>query len=307
MTVLLVGRGLLGARVHTDLVSTAADVRCVSVPWSDQEAALAALLGAAGSAAEGAADGAWDLAWCAGAGVVGTSAEVLTAEVELVRRFVAELDRPPRAVFLASSAGGLYAGSTGLPFTEDHDPHPASPYGHAKLEIEHALAGLAERGTRVAIARIANLYGPGQDLTKPQGLVSQLCLSRLTGRPLGVYVSVDTLRDYVYVDDAARVATAMLGRVAGEPPGTVVVKIVGSGHATSIAGLVGAATRAFRRRPPVVYAARRNSGQVRDLRFRSLVWTDLDALVSTPLLVGLRATAAGVEAEHRAGRLVGMG
>ena len=72
----------------------------------------------------------------------------------------------------------------------------------------------------------------------------------------------------------------MLDRVAGEPPGTVVVKIVASGQATSIAGLVGAATRVFRRRPPVVYAARRSSGQVRDLRFRSLVWTDLDALVS---------------------------
>jgi len=43
---------------------------------------------------------------------------------------------------------------------------------------------------------------------------------------------------------------------------------------------------------------------VRDLRLRSRVWVDLDRLVRTPLVVGLRATAEGVAARHRAARLV---
>jgi UDP-glucose 4-epimerase len=299
VTTLLVGHGLLGAHVRRVLEGQGEDVHLAAVPWSDPQAALEALLRAAAGAGPD-----WRLAWCAGAAVVGADTAAADAEVDLVRRFVAEVARVPRAVLLASSAGGVYAGSVGPPFTESHDVRPTSPYGQAKLEIESAFGSLAASGTRLAIGRLANLYGPGQDLGKRQGLVSQLCMSRVTGRPLGVYVSVDTLRDYVYVDDAAAVTVAMLDRVSGEVPGTVVVKIVASGRSISIAGLISAATRAFRRRPPVVYAVRPSSGQVRDLRLRSHVWTDLDALVATPLVVGLRATAEDIASQHRQARLV---
>jgi UDP-glucose 4-epimerase len=299
VTTLLVGHGLLGSRVRQLLERRGEDVRVAAVPWGDPEAALAALLREAADAGPG-----WRLAWCAGAAVVGADTAATDAEVALVRRFVAELGDAPHATLLASSAGGVYAGSAGPPFTESHDTRPTSAYGQAKLDVEAAFRSLAASGTRLVIARLANLYGPGQDLDKRQGLVSQLCVSRLTGRPLGIYVSVDTLRDYVYVDDAAAVAAALLDRVAGEVPGTVVVKIVASGRTTSVAGLVNAATRAFRRRPPVVYAARPNTGQVRDLRLRSHVWTDLDALVATPLVVGLRATAEDIAARHRRSGLV---
>jgi UDP-glucose 4-epimerase len=299
VTTLLVGQGLLGSRLRHLLERRGEDVRVAAVPWGDAEAALAALLRAAADAGPD-----WRLAWCAGAAVVGADTAATDAEVELVRRFLAEVAQPPQAALLASSAGGVYAGSAGPPFTESHDAHPTSPYGRAKLDIESAFRSLAAAGTRLVIGRLANLYGPGQDLGKQQGLVSQLCLSRLTGRPLGIYVSVDTLRDYVYVDDAAAVAAALLDRVADEVPGTVVVKIVATGRSTSVAGLVSAATRAFRRRPPVVYAARSGSGQVRDLRLRSHVWTDLDELVTTPLVVGLRATAEDIAARHRQAGLV---
>ena len=155
------------------------------------------------------------------------------------------------------------------------------------------------------VGRIANLYGPGQDLTKPQGLVSQLCLTQVTRRPLRLYVSFDCLRDYVYVEDAAAVVVGMLGRGAGQPPGSVVTKIVASGAPTSVAVLVSACLRAFRRRLHVVQCASPGGAQVLDLRLRSLVWTDLDAAVRTPLVVGLRATAADVAARHRAGELAG--
>ncbi len=125
----------------------------------------------------------------------------------------------------------------------------------------------------------------------------------MTGQPVGIYVSLDTLRDYVYVDDAAAVVVAMLERVGREPASTVVTKIVASGHAASISELVGASTKAFRRRAPLVQAVTPSAGQVRDLRLRSQVWTDLDALVRTPLVVGLRATAEGVASQHRDARL----
>ena len=56
---------------------------------------------------------------------------------------------------------------------------------------------------RAVLGRLANVYGPGQTLGKPQGLLSQLCLADATGRPLPVFVSMDTIRDYLYAGDAA--------------------------------------------------------------------------------------------------------
>lgn len=305
MTTLLVGRGLLGASVGRALEQRGVRPRGLRVPWTDSDSALEVLLDGARSSADAAGhtDRGWRLVWCAGAGVVATPAEDLLAEVGVLERFVQELEHPPTTMFLTSSAGGVYAGSVGPPFTEAHDPEPISPYGHAKFATEVAARRLAARGTRVAIARCANLYGPGQDVTKPQGLISQLCLSRLIGRPLSIYVSTDTLRDYVYVEDAAAMAIAMLDRLEQVPAGTVVTKIIASGHSTSISGLVSAVTRAQRRRPLVVLTSARDQGQVRDLRLRSLVWTDLDALAHTPLVVGLRATTEDLQAQHRAARL----
>lgn len=304
MTLLVVGQGLLGSRVASAAAARGERVHGVRVPWDDTEAALAALLEA--TAAVAAEDPEWDLAWCAGAGVVATSAEALDDEVALFRSFVAGVRPVPRVLFLASSAGGLYAGSADPPFTETHEPRPLAPYGRAKLAMEEAARDLAAVGSRVVVGRIANLYGPGQDLEKPQGLISQLCLTHVTGRPLRLYVSFDSRRDYVYVDDAADLVLAMLARGAALDPGAVVAKVLATGAATSVGQLVDACVRAFRRRPHVIQCATDGGAQVLDLRLRSQVWADLDAALHTPLVVGLRATADDVEARHRAGLLAAL-
>lgn len=302
--ILLVGRGLLGGGIERRLVSQRRAYTGVAVTWDDPDLAVVQLLDSAARIAATAGDAGWQLAWSAGAGVVGTTEPELEAEVTLLASFLERLERPPRALLLASSAGGVYAGATEPPFTERHEAAPLSAYGHAKLATEAACARLSrDRGTRVAVARFANLYGPDQDLAKAQGLVSQLCLSRVTGRPVRLHVPLDTLRDYVYADDAAAVAVDMLDRVDREPETTVVTKIVASGHAASVSEVVAAATKAFRRRVPLVQAVVDGGPQVRDLRLRSVVWTDLDLRVGTPLVVGLRATAEGVAARHREARL----
>jgi UDP-glucose 4-epimerase len=295
-TLVVGSRGLLGRAVLAELRRHRVDCRTVRVPWEDDDAAVEALVSAADAVARGSAT--WRLVWCAGAGVIATPAEQLESEVGVLRSFLERIAEPPSAMFLASSAGGVYAGSPdGPPFTERSRPVPLAPYGHAKLATEQVAAALAERGTRVVIGRIANLYGPGQDLTKPQGLVSQLCLTQLSRQPLGIYTSMDSLRDYVYVGDAAAIVVASLDRVAECEPGRVVTKVIASGRALSIGALVGESQRVFRRRPFVTSRAAR--AQVRDLRVRSVVWTDLDALASTPFVVGVRATAEDIAERMR--------
>ncbi|MFC7362897.1 NAD-dependent epimerase/dehydratase family protein [Nocardioides astragali] len=258
-------------------------------------------------AAEGAAQDTpmWRLAWCAGAGVIGSSAADLDAEVECFAEFIRRMPRPPAAAFIASSAGGAYAGSPDEPpYTEASAAVAVNAYGHAKLRIEAAVSPMSAAGTRVCLGRIANIYGPGQNLRKPQGLVSQLCLTHLNRQPLGIHVSLDSLRDYVFVTDAAEVVCACLSRVAAEPAGAVVTKIVASGQSRSVGAIIGESTRAFRRRPLLTTPSSRTA-QVRDLRVRSEVWPEIDRLARTPFLVGLRRTVDDIDSQLRATSLPG--
>lgn len=295
MTTLVVGQGLLGRAVSRRLAgrggTAVADtevLRTVHVPWGRPADALTALTDAARDAAS--VDPHWSLVWTAGAGVIATRPEALAAEVELFRAFVDRIPVAPAAMFLASSAGGAYAGSPDRPpFTEESVARAASPYGHAKLAMEEAAGRLASRGTRVLIGRLSNLYGPGQDLTKPQGLVSQLCLTHVTRQPLHIYAAMDSLRDYLYVDDAAAKVVDCLDRLATEENGRIAVKILASGHSMSVGSVIGEASRAFRRRPHLVI--RSAPTQIMDLRLQSATWTSVDRSHATPFPVGLVATA----------------
>lgn len=297
--------GLLGSHVAASVRRAGDEVVTVNVPWSDDVPARAALRNGIATLVDRAGGGDWAVAWCAGAGVVATAEADLLAEVALFEGFLDDLAASPLdgrrgALFLSSSAGGVYAGSpVRAPFTE-HSPTAALvPYGRAKLTMEAAVEQFSERtGTAVLVGRIANLYGPGQDLTKPQGLISQLCRTQATGVPLTVYVPMDTMRDYVYADDCgdlvAQALTGLRARVEGRPS-RVVTKIIASGQCTTISALVAESARLYKKRPRVVVKAPvEGTGQVVDLRLRSVVWTELDAHLRCPITVGMARTAADV-------------
>jgi UDP-glucose 4-epimerase len=301
--------GLLGQHVH------AASERAFAgpvVPWHDPDRARVVLRQGIHDLLARADGAGWNVAWCAGAGVVATDAASVGAERVTFRTFLEDLaDQADQAspggsrgaLFFASSAGAVYAGSDRPPFTEATAPQPRAPYGAAKLAMEGDVRAFAAAArTPAFIARIANLYGPGQNLAKAQGLVSHICRSHLSGQPLLLYVPLDTMRDYLYVRDCAAAVVAGLSGLrrirstaasTAEPP--VVTKILASGHSTTVAGLLGESSRLFRRRPRVVLGSSpAAAGQVRDLRLRSTVWPELDHLARTPLPVGMAATAADV-------------
>jgi UDP-glucose 4-epimerase len=277
------------------------------VPWHDEDDSVAALAEQFRAVASG--PYAWSLVWCAGAGVVASGPAALAQEHRVVEAFLAraahELGETGTAsrgtAFVASSAGGVYAGSAAPPFDECTRPEPLAPYGWNKLRVEEAFehwAGVT--GVPVVVGRFANIYGPGQDLGKAQGLVSQLCLAHLEGRPSSIYVPMDTIRDYLFVDDAASMTLDALDRATTVAAGTVVTKILASGLGITIGALIAELQRVVGRRPRVVWGSHASaSRQALDLRFRSVVWPELDARMLTPVAAGIHRTVLSLQEGRR--------
>lgn len=297
----IIGRGLLGSaveRMRADRAYRAA------IDWSSPESAIEGLSRGVNDFMSS-TDGDWEIYWCAGRGVTSTPRPAMQSEGDVFDAFVQRLIAQPSGriaqgrVFLASSVGGAYAGSAPTPFTELTPTHALSAYGEVKLRMEATLERAADSAQlRAFVARITNLYGPGQDLGKGQGLISVIVESYVTGRPVSVYVPLDTLRDYIYVDDCARVIDAGMRRLSDEASGAVVTKIVGAMSALSIGAIIGEMSRLRRKPVPIVLGQGDATGQAGDLRVRSIVWPDLDALVSTTLPEGLGAIYRAQLAAH---------
>lgn len=285
----IIGRGLLGRAV----ARSRADIPfAVDVAWDDPARAISEL--AAGAEEFLRQPGPLEIYWCAGKGVTSTPRAQLFEEVSLFESFLSALssaagtDGERLVLFLASSVGGAYGGATGAPYRESSPAVVASAYGEAKIAMERAASDHgASAGWRTVIGRITNLYGPGQDLTKGQGLISTLASSAVTMQPATIYVSLDTLRDYIFEDDAAAVVSAATARGRTLARGQSIVKIVGTGRAVSVGAILGELRRLRRRSGFSLLGQGPSVGQALDLRVRSEVWPDLDAFVSTTLPEGL--------------------
>ena len=278
------------------------------VTWSDPQAATRELRSGAAEFLAAAGDRPWQVAWCAGAGVTATGLAHLERELEYLDALLGGLRAgSPGTFFLASSAGALYAGSQAPPFSEHTPIAPISEYGWVKAEMESRVrTWAAETGGRAVVGRIANLYGPGQGLEKPQGLISQIIRSHLVRTPISIYVPLDTMRDYVYAPDCGELVRDVLRRVReeGTPAGSVVTKILASHQQVTVGRILAEVRRMFRRSPQVVLGSSPQAAlQARDLRLRSRVWPDLDRRPMTPLGAGILATTAHLRDVQRAGRL----
>lgn len=296
-------RGLLGSAVTRDARRREGWelLDLPPLPWGDRPALARRAAEAAGLLADASRRGrVWCVVWAAGAGVTGSTAEQLEREREDLALVLEELSaalgdvagREDGVVVYASSAGGVYGGSSQPPFDEATPPVPLSPYGRFKLDCERTVAAsVAGLGARAVLARIANLYGPGQRLDKMQGVISHLALAQYSPDPATIYVSLDTMRDYVFVDDAAAMLLDSLALAAAEPPGTSTVKIVSSGSPATLATLLGQLRLLSKGRPNVrtgSSAAARFQGA--DIRLRSRVWPELDDRAFLPLPAGVKAT-----------------
>jgi UDP-glucose 4-epimerase len=109
------------------------------------------------------------------------------------------------AIIFASTGGAIYGTQRHFPATEQHPTAPVSPYGVAKLSVEHYLECYRQvHGLSYVILRYANVYGPRQDPEGEAGVVAIFSQRVLRQQRLIIYGDGAQTRDYVYVGDVAR-------------------------------------------------------------------------------------------------------
>lgn len=110
-------------------------------------------------------------------------------------------------LIFASSGGAVYGREPrdGIAFRESDECHPLSPYGIQKLALENYLRTACEQGwLRATVLRISNAYGELLAVERRQGLIGVAMARVQAGQAVKMFGPMETIRDYVHVDDVAR-------------------------------------------------------------------------------------------------------
>jgi nucleoside-diphosphate-sugar epimerase len=118
-----------------------------------------------------------------------------------------------------------------LPVSESHPDNPATVYDLHKLMAENYLRYFVSQGlVQGATLRLANVYGPGpRSSSADRGILNAMIGRALAGEAITVYGSGSQLRDYVFVEDAAR-AFLLVAAAMKEASGRHFVVGSGEGH-----------------------------------------------------------------------------
>src|SRR5215212_485560 len=104
--------------------------------------------------------------------------------------------------FVFASSSSVYGVNKNLPWKEDEQLQPISPYAMTKLSGEmagHVFSHL--HGIRFIALRFFTVYGPGQ---RPDLAIHKFVKSILRSQPITMYGDGLTSRDYTYVDDIVK-------------------------------------------------------------------------------------------------------
>ena len=297
----VIGRGgLLGSALSRALArsGTPEFVPASRFVWNDATVVQAQLEEATDAFARAAANAPrWEIYWAAGVGTMTSVEAGLVLETRALGTLLAalvdsivrkKLLRGERGAFsLASSAGAIYAGSIAPLISEAVPVAPTGPYALAKLDHEAMVTGVAtETGMSACIARFSTLYGVGQSATKAQGLLTHISRCIVRNRALQIFVPLDTIRDYIAVDDAASMWIDASRR--GVEPGRARIKIIASEQPTTIGEILSLFKRVAHRPPRIITSVSPASGiYTRRMQFRSRVPPLAFVRPKTPLLIGI--------------------
>ena len=212
------------------------------------------------------------------------------AEVNVVgtlRLLEAAADAAVKRFLFASTGGAIYGDPVEVPQNESHPTAPLSPYGCAKLAVEHYLHYYrVVHGLSSVALRYANVYGPRQNAHGEAGVVAIFAGRLIAGQQSTINGSGAQTRDFVYVDD---VVAANMAASDAEWQGEY---NVGTGVETSVNDLYDSLASIAGNSQPAAHAPAKEGEQMRSVldgrRLRALA----NLPESTKLNEGLAKTFA---------------
>jgi len=144
-----------------------------------------------------------------------------------------------RRIVYFSSGGTVYGEPAVVPVNESCELKPICSYGVVKVAIENYLF-MYERlyGLEPVVLRASNPYGPRQGKTGLQGLIGTVLNRLRLGEPVTVWGDGETVRDYIFVTDLARLAL-----MAGSDKAPTGIFNAGSGQGYSVNELLELASK----------------------------------------------------------------
>jgi UDP-glucose 4-epimerase len=202
----------------------------------------------------------WEIYWAAGVGAMSSNTVDLHSETIALEEFLALLKKKliplnfPGLIGFASSAGALYSSCSDFEITELSTVTSQTDYAKAKLRQEQILISFLSGLTSVnlLLARFSTLYGPGQSSGKQQGLLSHIARCALRHQSIDIFVPLDTLRDYMFSDDAALAFINSL-RVLSIDECKYRIKIIASERSITIAEIISTFNRLLQKRVLLVF------------------------------------------------------
>lgn len=113
-----------------------------------------------------------------------------------------------RKVIFLSSGGTVYGDISSDKIHEQTVPQPRSPYAIGKLTIEYYLRYFKfTHGLDYIVYRVANPYGPGQNIYGKQGVIPIFMNKYRKKEPIIIFGDGTMVRDYLYIEDLADMIT----------------------------------------------------------------------------------------------------
>ncbi len=190
-----------------------------------------------------------------------------------------------RRVLFSSTGGAIYGDQDVYPCDETHPTRPMSPYGVAKLSVEHYLHYYSVvHGFRATALRYANVYGPRQSPHGEAGVVAIFARKLLSGEVPVINGDGSQTRDFVFVGDVARANVLALEKdLTGSYN-------VGTGIETSVLELYDSIRRAAGSSVQPKHAPAKLGEQMRSSLDAGLLERHTGFRPRTPLDDGIRAT-----------------
>jgi UDP-glucose 4-epimerase len=157
----------------------------------------------------------------------------ILGSLNLINSFL-KIKHPNSRFIFTSTGGAIYGDTEFIPTKETHPAQPESPYGIAKLSVEHYLHFYNRvKYLNYTCLRLANVYGPRQNAQGEAGVVAIFTNQMLSGQQPVINGDGNQTRDFVFVDDV--VSAGLLAMQQGENA----VYNIGTGKETNINELFG--------------------------------------------------------------------